>query len=529
MLLNMEDQDDPSLGTFDVVVVGAGAVGLPLSVKLARAGLRVATLEAGSLALSVASQAVFEAARSVGKAHDGLRTGRFRMLGGTSNFWGGQLVPIDDHVFAPRPWLGEAGWPIKRTELDVPYQEALDILGLAHALKTDAEVMRKLRIPLPDLGPSLDYFFTRWAPTPVLQHHFDDDIANLEHLHVYYNAEVDCLGLPSPDGRVDDVRLRDAKGRRFTIGAKTIVLANGTIEVARLLLDRTAGDVPAPWADNPWIGRGFTDHLDVNAGTLELRDKKLFDAYFQNILLGGAKYQPKIKLNAEAQQQLGTVDIGCHLIFNSSYEEHLANAKTFVRSFLRGRPDSDWKSYPARLRALVRVGIPMIARYLRDNRIYAHADRGIDLRLSCEHIAVRDSRLVASGRTDPSGRLVHDLAWHIDGREIETMAVFAEMVGTSLERAGIATLHIDERLSRRDPAFADACKDTNHQMGMARMGKSPDDGVVDTDLRVFGTSNLYVASAAVFPSTGFPNPTLTAIALAMRLGNHLLNGGDHRE
>ena len=46
-------------------------------------------------------------------------------------------------------------------------------------------------------------------------------------------------------------------------------------------------------------------------------------------------------------------------------------------------------------------------------------------------------------------------------------------------------------------------------------------GVVDTNLRLFGTRNCYVCSGAVFPTSGFSNPTHTLLALAIRLAEHL--------
>ena len=61
----------------------------------------------------------------------------------------------------------------------------------------------------------------------------------------------------------------------------------------------------------------------------------------------------------------------------------------------------------------------------------------------------------------------------------------------------------------------------HHATGTCRMGESPDEGVVDENLLVFGTKNLYVCSNAVFPSGSAVNPTLTLTALAFRLGDHL--------
>ena len=59
-------------------------------------------------------------------------------------------------------------------------------------------------------------------------------------------------------------------------------------------------------------------------------------------------------------------------------------------------------------------------------------------------------------------------------------------------------------------------------MGGARMANSSVEGVVDRDLRVYGTENLWIAGAAVFPSGGFANPTLLAMALTHRLSESLV-------
>jgi choline dehydrogenase-like flavoprotein len=45
--------------------------------------------------------------------------------------------------------------------------------------------------------------------------------------------------------------------------------------------------------------------------------------------------------------------------------------------------------------------------------------------------------------------------------------------------------------------------------------------VADADCRVHGTSNLYVAGASVFPTSGHANPTMNLVALTLRLADHL--------
>ena len=60
-----------------------------------------------------------------------------------------------------------------------------------------------------------------------------------------------------------------------------------------------------------------------------------------------------------------------------------------------------------------------------------------------------------------------------------------------------------------------------HPSGATAMADSPDTGVCDPDLKVFGLENLYLTSSSVFPHMGANPPTLTIIALALRLADHL--------
>ena len=62
---------------------------------------------------------------------------------------------------------------------------------------------------------------------------------------------------------------------------------------------------------------------------------------------------------------------------------------------------------------------------------------------------------------------------------------------------------------------------SHHHMGTTRMHRDPNRGVVDSDCRVHGLSNLFIAGSSVFPTFGTANPTLTIMALADRLADHL--------
>ena len=86
---------------------------------------------------------------------------------------------------------------------------------------------------------------------------------------------------------------------------------------------------------------------------------------------------------------------------------------------------------------------------------------------------------------------------------------------------GLARIVPDEDLISGNPDFLLRCDDSNHHMGGMRMSTSETTGVVDPNLRLYGLSNTYVCSSAVFPTSGFSNPTHTLLALAVRLSEHL--------
>ena len=89
------------------------------------------------------------------------------------------------------------------------------------------------------------------------------------------------------------------------------------------------------------------------------------------------------------------------------------------------------------------------------------------------------------------------------------------------ELASIAELELFDWLNDTGSAWQTHVDDQKHHIGTARMADSPADGVIDRNLCVHGTDNLYIASSAVFPTGGHSNPTLTMLALTFRLADQL--------
>jgi choline dehydrogenase-like flavoprotein len=142
------------------------------------------------------------------------------------------------------------------------------------------------------------------------------------------------------------------------------------------------------------------------------------------------------------------------------------------------------------------------------------------LRYHAEQTPNPDSRVQLRERQvgSPPGLLVD---FRIHPQDIESVVRSHEILDHWLQEQGVGRLDFLADPEKRSEVVLNQALDGYHQIGLTRMSDSPTDGVVDRDCRVFGTANLFVAGSSVFPTAGQANPTLPAVALALRLGDFL--------
>jgi choline dehydrogenase-like flavoprotein len=133
----------------------------------------------------------------------------------------------------------------------------------------------------------------------------------------------------------------------------------------------------------------------------------------------------------------------------------------------------------------------------------------------------RENRVTLSNERDQFGLPLPRLTWRVHAEEMRTMRGLTEAVGQALDRLGWGEMTVSPWLDQGDAAARAEIEDTYHHHGTTRMAADAADGVTDPDCLVFGTENLYVAGSSLFPTSGYANPTLTIIALAIRLGDTL--------
>jgi choline dehydrogenase-like flavoprotein len=496
-----------------VCIVGAGAAGICLAVELSRQGKSVMVLEGGGRDIEDAAQEPYRS-EVVGHVHRGIHTGRFRAHGGTTTRWGGQILELNTDDFERRDWIPASGWPFSRAELEPYYRRALDFEGLGGVLHNDADVWKSLGLPEPSF-PALQSYLTRWCPEPNFARLHAKALETTDNLQVWLHANAVELLMDGETVRA--LRVHTQQGNETIVHADQFVFCMGTIECVRFFLQPRAGDLP--WNPSGLLGRHFQDHVDANAARVIPRNRRQFADLFDNIFLRGFKYHPKLRLSTDEQRHAHILNCAATMSFSSDVDEALATTKTTAKHVLRGRFSELQPADILRSARHAPLLLRQTARYALRHRVYNPATAEIRLRVHCEQRPDSDSSITLSTERDSLGLLRARLDWRISDLELETIRTFAQTATNSL--APIAQVKPDPALIDRDPAFLDRCDDSNHHMGGMRMAASPNDGVVTPDLRLHGTRNVYLCSGAVFPTSGFSNPTHTVLALAMRLADLL--------
>jgi choline dehydrogenase-like flavoprotein len=508
----------------DVCVIGGGAAGVTLTLELAAADLRVALIEAGDLEPTAGRRAIFSVVPGQ-TVRLGTDVTRPTFLGGATNHWFGNCRPLDDVDLEAREEVPHSGWPITRGELDQYYERAQRASGLGDVrwYEPDACAPYLEHGPLPVDRTILETRMVHTCPVLSFAEAQLAKLRGLKNAEVLLGTRVLQLRTNAGGDRISSAEAVADNGEPWRIEADVFVLACGGVENACLLLSSTDAHPSGIGNEHDLVGRFFMEHwfFDLGLEDWDHPDIRLYEApkrreggYRDLQEVGGASVWAQLVLSQAFMSKERVPGLGIWFDRTPRDPASVTAAKRFAKSLLRGsrpsQPLSDIRLAVSDVGSVARYA----ARRLQGNR--EPLAEGFALRVELEQLPDAENRITLSSRPDALGQPEPDLNLRLGLPELEaasrSLTVAAGELG--LDGSALATQLETSFTAGRFGFFF-------HHMGTTRMSDDPTQGVVDRNCRVHGISNLFLAGASVFPTGGTAAPTLTAVALALRLADDL--------
>ena len=531
----------------DVCIVGGGPAGITLARRLAGRRLRVLLLESGGTEIESDTQALAEGEQD-GLPYFPLQGSRLRYLGGTTGHWGGTCRPLEPADFEARDGVPLSGWPIGRSDLDPYYPEAQRLVGVGEMDWATEPWAKDSRFEPFDLDGKVETRVgrlvkkkdRRWGTL------YREELERAENLRVLLHANVTELETDEAGGRVVRARVATLQRRRFTVQARWFVLAAGGIENARMLLLSDRRHPRGLGNEHDLVGRYFLEHPRFKGAILVPSSPALDGRFYTTHRVGDKDVEGYLALPAARQREEGLVDvqIGLRPVYQGRFEgiedaddvdaigdrdvrAVATDLMTWHRFTVPGAPLP--VPYPEVVGKLAGSGVErrgLVPQVLGDIATFAYTKfagsaplRHLELITRIASAPERDSRVTLVRERDELGLRRGRLTWALSPIDRRSVVRSLELVGAAVGATGLGRLRI--LVDEDDREWPDDLAGGWHHMGTTRMSDDPRRGVVDRNCRVHGVDNLYVAGSSVFPTPGSGTPTMTIVALALRLARHL--------
>jgi choline dehydrogenase-like flavoprotein len=511
----------------EICIVGGGAAGISLARELVGGRFRVILLEAGGLDPTLDGRGGYYVVPGSHPKLDHDQTKPW-YFGGNTNHWFGNCRPLDATDFSVRDWIPHSGWPLSLNELRPFYERAQAMSALGDFRWYDPEACRPYLVhPPANMDPGVLKTCIVQA-CPVLS------FAELHHQHLERSRELRILlgtrvlrfKTSAGGTSVEAVEAIDANGRRMYVEAGVFVLACGGVENARLLLCSNERSPNGLGNDNDLVGRFFMEHWYCDFGLGEWRrgDLGLYKGrpgrvgQFEHLqTVGDAHIWAQFALSDTLTEAERVPGLSLWLGPTHADPPSVAAMRRIARSVSKR---SGLMGHRVDARLVLTDPVEILRRLRRKLESNSRPLRpSYTLRVQTEQTPSPANRVRLSASRDSLGEPRAELELRLSDEEQRAYARSLRIAADALGLKG-------PRLARQLRLMLEAGHFGFffHHMGTTRMSHRPTDGVVDGNCRVHGISNLFIAGSSVFPTAGTAAPTLTIVALAIRLAEHVRAG-----
>ena len=316
--------------------------------------------------------------------------------------------------------------------------------------------------------------------------------------------------------RVERVEVRRDDGSRFFVQAEIVVLAGGGIENPRLLLLGQVARGRALGNDHDLVGRFFSERISAVSGFVVVNDPETVDRADFYDLRASTGVQGAFRIADKVQRERNLLNVVFHLLPRPAptMSPAIRSMATMAKEVMRRPLLSDLPAHLGNIAVGLRDVAAMVRFYLGRG---VPPERVLMMCVQGEQAPNRDSRVTLGRRRDRFGLPVARIDWRLTTGMRKSIRASQEVINAGFQTAGLG--HVECMLGDEHPP---ALFEGNfHHLGATRMHENSKQGVVNANCRVHGVQNLYIAGSSVFPTYGASNPTLTILALALRLADHL--------
>ena len=454
----------------NLIIVGAGPAGISLALELEKKGISSIIFEAGGKDYNENSQSLYKG-NTYGDEYPDLSISRLRQFGGTSGHWGGNCLELDEYDFK--------NWPISKEDLKNYRPRSYEILNIRGNFYKEK------------FNENLNTFNLNWSNVRFKKKYLKK-IVNSKYISLILNCPL--IMMEGKDGVVNNAIF--FKGEKKKISSKYFVLATGGIENSRILLWIRKNN-PGFLDEKLPIGNYWMDHPHHSVA-----EGILFKTNFNDYL---------IKNNLKE-----IVKTKCDYSFYFSPNENYLKKQNLINTSINIGIFDPKENQNFFLKKLKCVAPNILHDKLLRNSDNGHYDVSINI-LSDQKPSF-ENKVTLSNNLDALGMPLTNLYW----KRSELIRYSSRKIMEDL-----ATFFVKENLGRlalKQFLFSDddySHENGYHHMGGTRMGNDVKNSVVNSNLKVHNTKNLFTCGSSVFVSAGHAYPTLTLIQLSIRLADHI--------
>lgn len=521
MVIDIDKLDNKLLINSDICIMGGGVAGITLANELKKHHTNIVIIESGDEVINPDTQNLYSG-NVVNKLYPDPEYSRLRMLGGSSNHWENNTSPLDKIDFEKRDWVDNSGWPIELSDLESYYLKAGDYCGTksdGYDTKTWAS-----RLKQEVLGNSQNIIETGIAKVSIppvrFYSSYGDDLSEAKNVRIYKNSNVVDIEYDSSKEKIEKIYFETMPGKRYTVASKVFIMCFGGLENARMLLhfNKNNADKIGNHYDN--VGRYFMDHPVVRAGQLFPNDIERFSLYSGNnlkdrIVLG------YFKLSEKTLNKNKINNIRIPLVPNTEYimSDGISSSHILSDALSKGEFPDDFSSHITNILKDIDMIAEGISRKKFNKVLFDKSDQiyGYQLPIMLEQTPDRNNRVMLGNSQDKYGINKILIDWKLKENDKENLWKALEIVAQQFGAESLGRIRLLKERSSR--IWGDQLGFGHHHMGTTRMSSHYKNGIVDKNHLVFSTKNLFMGGSSVFPTGGHVPPTLTIVAMSIRLAD----------